>query len=249
MAAQYQSFSTLSYANLDTPALNSDYYSLRSTYYLDKKLTMGPLDELEYINKVSNVFGGASDSKNINSYNVGGEFFIDKLLVGGSYTYLNSNTDDVYDLQLGYLLSDDLLVKATALNNGFETAYYFSAAYNYQINDRDYIGFSYGTDDNLDSQTLSSKYFNALTTNTYFITELYYNYNDNMDNNLGARVSYYFDEGTSVAASYDDDDDYSLQAKYFINKNYAVSVGYSSNASTNNGYDYDLYSLNLIAQF
>ncbi len=252
-ATEYQSFSSLSYSVLDTAQFNSTSYGIESTYYLDKKLTLGPLDELEYINKVSNVFGNALAYNRRNIFpnyslaGVGGEFFIDKLLVGGSYNYFSDGIPDSYSLQLGYLLSDDLLIKATVKNANSKTFYNFLTSYNYQINKRDYIGFTYDTDDNFYSQSLKSKYFNALGGDKYFITEVYYLINKNRNNNLGASVSYYFNAGTSIAASYDNNDYYTLSAKYFINKNYAISAGYKSNVSFNN--KYNLYSLNLIVQF
>jgi len=251
LATEYQSFTSFDYLNIDTPQVNQDVYSLSSIYFLDKKSSLGPLNEFEYINKTSNVFGQFSDMDNANTYSLGGEMFINKWLVGGSYNYIdhNNGSDDAYALTLGYLLSDNLLVKAEANKEGSDTFYQFSAAYNHQINDSDYIGFTYSTDDKFDSQTLSSKYFVAVGANQYLSLGASYTNNDGWDNNLAAVARFYFNNYTSISASYNDDDDYSISAKYFINKNYSVSAGYNSNASSNDNEDYDLYSLNFTAQF
>jgi len=251
MATDYNSFSSINYLKLNNDTVNSDTYGASSVYFLNKKTTLGPLNEFEYINKSSNIFGGFTDGDNANAYQLGGELFIDKWLVGGSYNYLDKDNgnDDAYSLKLGYLINDNFLIKAQATRNNGDTLYNFSAAYNVQLNDQDYVGFTYNTDDKFDAQTVSSKYFAALGSNNYVTAGLSYTRNDNSSNNLIASMGYYFNPNTSVSVSYDDDDDYTISGKHFFNKNYALSVGYSSNASTNDNEDYDLYSVNFTAQF
>jgi len=251
MAANYQTLGSINYLKLNNDVVHSDTYGASLRYFLNKKTSLGPLDEFEYINKTSNIYGGFGDGNNANAYQVGGELFVNKWLVGGSYNYLDKDNgnDDAYSLKLGYLISDNLLVKAQAMHNNGDTLYNFSAAYNVQLNNQDYIGFTYNTDDKFNAQTISSKYFAALGNNNFLTAGLSYTKNDNSGDDLMASVGYYFTPNTSVSASYNDNDDYTIGAKHYFNKNYALGVGYSSNASANDIEDYDLYSVNFTAQF
>ncbi|WDD98011.1 putative porin [Thalassomonas actiniarum] len=247
-AEDYQSFSSVSYSDLDTKYNDSDAFSLDTRYYFDKKSTLGPLDEFEYINKTSNVFGSFVDTDFNKTFTLGGEAFIDKLLVGATYHYSDfdhGGSDDTYSLSLGYLISDDFLVKVVKDDNNDE--YLFSASYNHQINDSDYIGFTYSTDDDTDVQTLSSKYFTDLGQGRYLTAEVSFSDIDDADNDLAGRVEYFFNSHTSMAASYNDDDDYSVGAKHYFNKNYALGASYQSN--TDSDIDYDLYTIDFTAQF
>jgi len=251
LAANYQSFNSINYLKVNTDTANSTSYGASSIFFLNKKTSLGPLNEFEYINKTSNVFASFADSDNANAYQLGGDFFVNKWLVGGSYNYLDTdnNNDDLYTLKLGYLISDNFLVKAQATRNHGDTFYNFSAAYNVQLGGKDYIGFTYNTDENFDTQTISSKYFTALGQNNYLSAGLSYTRNDNSSNNLMASVGYYFNPNTSISAGYDNNDNYTISGKHFFNKNYALSVGYNSNASANDIDDYDLYSVTFTAQF
>ncbi|WDE10786.1 putative porin [Thalassomonas haliotis] len=247
-AEDYQSFSSVSYSDLDNKHNDSDAFSLATRYYFDKKSTLGPLDEFEYINKTSNVFGSFVDTDTNKNFNLGGEAFIDKLLVGATYHYSDfdhGGNEDIYTLSLGYLVSDDFLIKAVKHDNDDE--YLFSASYNHQINDSDYIGFTYSTDDDVDVQTLASKYFTDLGQGRYLTAEVSFSDYDDADNDLAGRVEYFFNSHTSVAGSYNDDEDYSVSAKHFFNKNYALSASYQSN--TEDHIDYDLYTIDFTAQF
>jgi len=251
MATNYQSFSSINYLRLNSDTANYDTYGASTIYFLNKKASLGPLNEFEYINKTSNVFGSFADADNANAYQLGGDFYVNKWLVGGSYNYLDKNNgnDDVYTLKLGYLISDNFLIKAQATRNNGDTLYDFTAAYNVQLNNQDYIGFTYNTDDKFNAQTISSKYFAAVGKNNYLTAGLSYTKNDNSRDNVMASAGYYFTASTSISVSYDNDDDYTISGKHYFNKNYALSVGYNSNASTNNIEDYNLYRVNFTAQF
>lgn len=253
MAEEYQSISSVKYANFDSKFSDTDSFNVNSIYFLDKKSTLGPLDEFEYINKTSNVSGNYFNGEHLDSYKLAGELFIDNVLVGGSYQYTdfdqNHGEDDLYNLSLGYLFSDNILIKAVATRFDSNTRYFYSADYNHQINDSDYIGFTYSTDEDFDAQTLSTKYFTALGQGNYLTAGLSYTNNDDFDNDLSANVEYFFNSMTSVSGSYDDDDNYTLSTKHFFNKNYALSAGYSSNASSNDFEDYDQYTVDFTAQF
>ena len=122
-----------------------------------------------------------------------------------------------------------------------------------QLAGTDYIGFSYNVDENFDIHQLSSRYFLALTGESYLVLGGDYTI-DNSDNFLAddswsINSSYYFNTKTSVSAFYGKDDVYGIGANYFINDNYSVQASY--NANNNDKYEVDLdgYSLSFSAQF
>jgi hypothetical protein len=261
MAQEYQSFSSIGYTNVDIADMHDansdrkyspDYTNINTIYFFEKQNTLGPLDQLKYINTSSNVFGNYTHYDYVDNYNAGGDLFINNFVVGGSYSYSdqNSGSSDNYSARLGYLISDDFIVNVYAdKSDGYDANYSFSTSYNHQLAGKDYIGFTYHSDDDFDHQTLSSKYFRALEGGQYLVAGVSYQHNDDYDNDLSGNVAFYFNDKTSISASYDDDDYYSLRAKHFFNQNYALGVGYSSNASNDPWSDYDIYSVNFSAQF
>jgi len=249
-AEEYQSISTVGYTKFDDSPSDRDAYSLETKYYFDKKKTLGPLDEFKYINNISNISANYLNYEDSNDYRIAGEMFMDQILIGGSYQYHDiehGGSDDIFSLSLGYLINDDFLIKAQAFRVDSETDYLYSAAYNHQINDSDYIGFTYTTDDDFDVQTLSSKYFKALGQDSYLTAQLSYTDYDSRSHSLIASMEYFFTGATSVGGSYDENDDYTVSAKHYFNKNYAVALGFQSNGREN--VDYDIYTIDFTAQF
>ena len=59
VANDYQSFTSINYNSTSTGAVDNDSYGIGSTYYFDKKSSLGPLNEFDYINTVSNVSADA----------------------------------------------------------------------------------------------------------------------------------------------------------------------------------------------
>ncbi len=278
MAEEYQSISSFDFKKLEYKHFDNKAYLLKSTYFFDKKSTLGPLDQFEYINKTSNVSGGYFDTDHTKTYVMGGEHFINKFLIGASYHYSDfdfhayDNKTNEYGLKIGYLISDNLIVKANAKKVEIETDfsddilldskssenyYNFSISYNHHINESDYIGVTYNTDEDLDTQTISSKYFMAIDQSSYLTAGISYTKNvkfgsslRNDDNDWAANLGYYFNDRTSAFVSYDDNDDYVIGAKHYFNNNYSVSVNYSANASSNELKDnLDIYGVNFTAQF
>ena len=251
MAQEYQSFSSIGYTNYDSKR-SYDSTGVGTRYFFEKQQTLGPLDQFKYINTSTNVFGNYSHTDNSDNFTTGGSLFIDNFVIGGSYSYsdYNSGSSDHYSARLAYLISDDLIVNVYAnKSEDVDTDYSLSASYNHQLAGKDYIGFTYSSDDDFDHQTLSSKYFRALDGEQYLVAGLTYQHNDDYDNDLSGNVAFYFNDKTSISASYDDDDNYHIGAKHFFNQNYALSVGYQSNASDDAWSDYDIYSVNFYAQF
>jgi predicted porin len=235
-----QSFSNISYISVDDERLDLSQVSINSQYFFEGRPSLGPLNQFEYINKTSNVsvayqyinseseawhWSGKSRTISENTNNrlgIGGEWFSGNLLLGGSYSYVDSeysrqkggdsysDNSDTFGLTAGYLVSDDLLVKVDINKykngNSYFTA---SASYNWQLGDLDYIGFTYSTDESLDFQNLSAKYLMALVDESYLVLVANYVYDNSgsyEDDRWNMGVNYYFNTKTSLSANYDDHD-------------------------------------------
>jgi hypothetical protein len=244
LADGYQSFTNASYTNVDVAGSNNDIFAIESIYYLQEKAVLGPLDQLTYLNTTTNIYGHYLNADSNDAFSVGGEYFIDKFLVGASYT--DTDFDDAYSVSLGYVVNKNFIVKATLLDsdNG-DKNYFFSGSYNVELEGKDYLGFTFTTDDEFDNHQISAKYFKALTNGRYITSEVSYAINDNADNFVTAVGSYYMNTNTSVFVGFDsDNDDYSVGAKHYFTKNYALSGSYTTGDN-----DLDLYSINFTAQF
>lgn len=246
-AEEYQVISDITWSNVDVAGSSYDVLGLEGTYYFDKKESLGPYNEFEYINKVSNINANYVNVETGDYYSVGlaGELFVDNFLVGAGYS------DDKFDndatlFTLGYLFSDDFLVRVDAVDtDGADTVYNISAAYNHQINDTDYIGFTLATDDDTDYVTLSSKYFTHLGGDRYLTANVSFTDFDG-DNTWSVGSSYYFTKATSVFATLAEDDFYEIGAQHFFNTNVAL---YASYASQDDIIESDTYTIGLRAQF
>ncbi|MDF2178368.1 putative porin [Aliiglaciecola sp. CAU 1673] len=254
MAEDYQLFGSAHYDKMDADSFEQDVHSLYAKYYFDKKSTLGPLAELDYINSKSNVFALYSRSETSNAnlsykdtdyYKVGGELFVNNFLIGASYSYADSGSSD-YDnktYSLGYLINKDLLVKVVASDpeNG-DTTYLFSGQYTHRLGGNDYLGVTVSADDEFDYREVTSKYFRSLGEDRYLSAYVFLSDDENFGSNWYLGGDFYFNRYVSVGVNYSKNDYYSLRAQYFFNSNWSLSAQYSSNADIS---DYDGYSLNL----
>ena len=83
-ANEYQWFSELSYSNVDVSGESFDALTLEGQYFFDNKKALGPYNEFEYINKVSNIDASYSNI-GLGDYYVtqaSGEFFVNNFLLG-----------------------------------------------------------------------------------------------------------------------------------------------------------------------
>lgn len=245
---EYQWFSELAYSNIDAGGGSVDALLLEGQYFFDNKKALGPYNEFEYINKVSNIDASYSNI-GLGDYYVtqaSGEFFVNNFLLGLGLS------DDKFgnnpkDFTLGYLFSDNFLVRVDAVDpEEGDTVYNISAAYNHQINATDYIGFTLATDDDTDIVSLSSKYFTHLGDDNYLAAEFSIVDTD-VDNYWSLGASYYFSKATSVFASLDDNDLYEIGARHFFDENISLYGAYSS--QDDSGFDIDIYTIGLTAQF
>ncbi|MEO2266516.1 putative porin [Pseudoalteromonas pernae] len=246
-AQSYQSITDLEYVNFDS----DDYVSLQSKYYFAPKQVLGPLDQFEYINKTTNVYGGIADDEWATQYNVGGEYFFNNFVVGASY--VNADYDNVrgdhdgYTMSFGYLVNKDLLFKVDRIDyEGSDAVYFFSGQYNHQLNATDYIGFTARVDDEFDYREVSGKYFTDLQNGNYLTLEA--TVIDVEDGDFGWMLgsNYYFSKATSVFVNFSKDDDYGFGAEHFFTPNFSLTAGYANNWDDSNE---DQYYLKATAQF
>ncbi|WP_157826805.1 putative porin [Colwellia sp. 12G3] len=259
---------------------NSDNFSLSSRYYFDERQSLGPLNEFDYINTSStiSIFSSNRNSEyfavnNDNNFNsdysnnkvgVSGEWITNSFILGGSYSYNKSRRDYnefSYDdsgndlsVKLGYLFTDNFVIQAGYLEDeDGEDTFSYSARYNLQLADTDYIGFTYGVDDSFDVHQLSSQYFFGIAEQSYLVLGGSYTLN-NRDNAFSKDYwsingSYYYDDKTSVSVTYADNDFYSVGVRYFIDNNYSIQAGYNSVSGDKNQSEYEGGHFSFSAQF
>ena len=212
-----------------------------------------------------------SDSSD-NSVAIGGQWITNNFIIGASYNYYKSeskwtdsyfsdgreisydNSSSFYGAELGYLISDDLVISAHYNDGGDGDDYFsYSSSYNWQLTGTDYIGFSYNVDEDFDMHQLSSRYFFGLGEQSYLVLGGDYTF-DNRDyiiddDNWGINASYYYDAKTSVSVNYSDGDYYGVSVNYFINQNYSVQAGYNSVSNDSDEAESEGYYMSFSAQF
>ena len=242
-AEEYQLFTELRASHIDYDSDNT--WSVNGSYFFDKKQTLGPLDQFEYINKVTNVNAAFSRFDDENFWAVGGEYFAENNLVV-SARYTENAGFHATTVGIGYLVSDNFIVRAQAAKpEEGDTRYLFSASYNHQLQGNDYVGFTAHTDEEFDQYGISSKYFASLGADRFIALGV--SLKEDFDRSTWAtNADYYFSKMTSVGVSYDKDDNYSLNTKHFFNQNWALEAGFGSNADTS---DAKVYSLSVTGQF
>lgn len=246
-AEEYQLFTeyNVQHARLSDINYIDNGIGANATYFFDKKETLGPLDEFEYINKVSNVGASAYRMFDTNFGTIGGEYFTDNnFVISGSH----SHTQDfhVNTFGVGYLFADNIIVSVDATRpRGGDTTYELSGSYEHKLQGNDYIGFTASVDDDFDIFTLSSKYFTNLGGERYIAVGAgVADYDGTTQWNVAG--DYYFNKMTSVGVTYAKDDDFSINAKHFFNKTWALSAGFGSNADDTNA---KLYSVSVLGRF
>ena len=244
-AEEYQTFVGLNADHYRASGDSETTWHLNGTYFFDKKITLGPLDQFEYINKVTNVSASFSRAFDTNTTRIGGEYFAENgLVVSAAHT--RSSGDYVNEVGLGYLVSNNFIVRVNAVKPEDEsTDFMFSASYNHQLQGNDYVGFTAYADDEFDYFGISSKYFASLGEGRFIAAGIALDDNDG-SSDWSAEADYYFSKMTSVGLSYDKGDNYSLNAKHFFNTNWALEARFASNADTSAR---KVYSLGVTGQF
>lgn len=244
-AEEYQVFTGLNVDHTRFSGSNETNWQLNGQYFFDKKQTLGPLDQFEYINRVTNVKASANRAFGENGLSVGGEYFIDnKFMVSAGIERLDG--DNNLSAGIGYLISDNFIVKAEIdKQENVSASYVFSASYNHQLADNDYIGFSAQTDEEFDVYGVSSKYFAALADGRYVAAGVSIVHADS-STYWEVDADYYFSKMTSVGVSYNKVDTYKVAAKHYFDQNWALQFAYSGNTEFSS---LKMYSVGVIGQF
>lgn len=255
-AEEYTSFSSASYQNKDYDfGAETDQYDINSRYFFGPKETLGPLKEFEYINKVSNLYGGFSridyENDDASGATIGGEAFIGQFMLGARFSNFETDAVDIDSntLSVGYLFTDNFLVKLDSTDaDGMDERYnVISASYNHQLGGSDYIGFTVSTDDDVDSTAVSSKYLRSLAGDSYLVLEGGIVDEDEGDSVWNVGAEYYFTKMTSVGFSTIEGDANTLDFTHFFNRSIAANLAYTQQDG-----DYpeaDTIMLGLTAQF
>ncbi|WP_346838214.1 putative porin [Microbulbifer sp. SAOS-129_SWC] len=253
-AEEYRSFSQAAFSQTSRQynlsgwdsTYKTENYNLGSTYYFGPRVTEGPLNEFEYINRISNVYGGYSrDDSDTDIGTAGGEYYTGNLMFGGEIQ--NIKGGNFYTAAAGYFFNPDLLVKLESYTYEGDTTFFADAKYNYQLNGTDYLGFHFRTDDQFHLPSFSSKYFKDLGDDHYLALNFSLIDPDDNDSNFSARADYYFSKVTSFGVYASNQKDYGIGVSHFFNRNVALQFNYGT--SGEGFYDsYDKYSLGLTVQ-
>ncbi|MBY6190889.1 putative porin [Microbulbifer agarilyticus] len=247
-AAQYNSFTDVDYTNSDFGNFDVDTLNLDSRYYFGALETLGPRKEFGYILPVSNIYGGFAyadaDGESSDALNIGGEYYTGQWKLFGGLSDNDLSTD--YRVGAGFLFTPNLLAEVEAVKReDVDTQLMFRGRYNHQLTGNDYIGFTAEVDDDFDYRSVSSKYFTALSGGQYLSASLSLIDTDNSDLYWGGGVEFYFNEDTSIGATYDEAESYRFHATHFFNENVAAKASYGSNRDFD---DLDVFSLGVTVQ-
>jgi len=243
-ANEYQNIFNFEYINIETVNQDYDIYGSNITHFFSAKESIGPFAEFDYINKQSNIFGNYADMPGADPLGFGGEYISDSVLIGASYTKFD---DRAYlgTVKLGYFVNEDFLVQIISnKTRDADSVYQFAARYNHQLENNDYLGFSFRTDENFDNSYYSATYFSQIGEDQFLkSTFTLYDFVGNDGWNIDA--DYYFSQASSVSFSYDDDETFGIGGQHFFNENYAVYAKYSDN---DEGFVTDTYQIGFRAQ-
>ena len=235
-----QWFNSIDYTHIENHRYSFNAYHLVSHYYFEEQQSSGVLDDYGYLDTDSNIRVNYFNSDYTDYLGLFGEGFYKNWFVTGEI-YDVDDTDD-YTLGIGYLFADALKVSVNRDVREYGDDYFrLKAQYNLQINDKDYLGFSAETDDELDVWNVSARYFNHLSGSHYITVDV--GHQDSLYNSASnAMISYYFGDHYAIGAGLDDSE-LVLQGKYFINDKYYLTANYTESGSA------ELYNLKFVAQF
>lgn len=239
-AENFQSFTELTYSemetNFDAEKIEVESLSFATQYFFDQKTTLGPLNEFEFINKVSNVGAGYVDYESGDATNVFGEAFFGRFLIGANYSNndFGAESDDTYSITGGYLVTDNLLLKVEHNEHENFRNTFFKIDYQHTLSEDDYIGVSFKTDDETDFLQLTAKYFTAIGGGRY--VSLVANAVDMPSYNAySLEGTYYFNHATSIGLSAIDGgnaDGFGIHAQHYFNHNWSIKASYSESESS-----------------
>lgn len=270
-ANSYETFTSFGVSKLDTATYDSTSWNVDSTYYFDKKKSLGPLNEFAFINSTNYLAGGYSKFEDSNSLSIRGEIF------KGDWSFaagVDSSTSDYFDsdskkASVGYFIMPNLLVDVTHFRLTSETngtivspkieykSTTISAKYVYSLQGSDYVGVSGGYTNNNKVVYTSVKYFRALQNDRYLSLGAGVSDGEDMSSTVSVSGQYYFNNMTSIGGSVSKQGDYdgtSVEFNHFFNDNWSVSMSwsdaqYETDSMGNTIGSYDVMAVNVGAQF
>jgi hypothetical protein len=277
-AEEYQTFisaSLLSYESSltqdgQTTSDTNNIWNVSGTYFFDPRPSLGPLNEFDYIIQQSSVSAGLLGDGGNRQYLIGGEYIANDWVVFGDAVYTSDSDTEILTVGLGYFLKKDIKLSISntsgdgisGLTDSDESFFKFTADYVMQLDGKDYVGFSYNTDEDLNVQQLRTKYFGSLSGGRYVVLNANLSVFDDdvfSDDTLNLGGAYYFNQFTSIGAGINvmgDTDSYSIFAKHFINTRSSLQVSYSSSEQRNVdsgfgqfSFESDVWQVNYVYQY
>lgn len=218
VAEDYQLFTGASANYQNVGGYSEDGYRADAQYFFDRKTALGPLDQFEYINTVSNITASTVHFGDRQSASVSGAHFAGKVAVSGG-VYASEGDYSASIVSAGYLFSDDLIVRAHATHvKDKDTSYALSTSYNMPLNASDYLGATLSVGDAFDSPGVNVKYFNAFANGRYLAFKASYH------NNWRAEASYYISDFTGFSLGLDRGEVISAGMRHFFTRSFAVGI-------------------------
>ncbi len=221
-AEEYQSITSIDYYDHEYGNNSLEVWGVSSVYFMNKRATLGPLDEFEFINTTSYISGGIYDSDFGSGAVIGGNYFFGSFKLGANFV----DEEGLNEMTFGYLFTDNFIVNIHAEKEfADETVFSISSQYKVALEGKDYMGFTFQADEEFDFPSVGMKYFSSLGEGTYLTAGL--NYTDTpSDSYYAINAGYFFSEKTSLKAEYFEGGAKELTFKHFFNKNYALEIGF-----------------------
>jgi len=219
---EYQSITSFDYIDHEIGDFSTEITSANSVFFLEKKRTLGPLDEFDFINTTSFVYAALVDSDADTAVGVGGTFF------AGNFKFGATAVDEqgVDQLTFGYLFNDNFIVNLHAnRDSDDDTALSLSSQYKISLSDENYVGLTFKVDEDFDFPSVGAKYFTSLGGDTYLTAGVDY-IDTPVSDFYAVNVGYFFTKGTSLKVRYDDDETTGIRFKHFFNENFALAIDY-----------------------
>jgi hypothetical protein len=219
-ATSYQSFSELSYLNTN----NDDGFAFNTHYFLEPRKMIGVLDEFGTIYTNSNFYGGINNLNSETDFNIGGEYFLpNNVFVFGEFA--SQGNFDGYSAGAGYLLNDNFKFSGRYTDYDIGDGQVFGRVeYNHQINEIDYLAFSFDSEIDFDTWQLEGRYFMALSGSQHLGVDASLR-ETGFDVITRIYGTYYFNPALSVGVGVNDSE-IELGAKYYLDTNFAFSLDY-----------------------
>ena len=223
VAADYQTFASLSYVNSDGSGY--DGFVLDATHYFAPQTTGGVMDEFGFLDTDSKIYGQLNNLGPDELVSLGGEYFVNQnFFINGAYArYGDSNA---HSLGLGYLLNDNLKLNLFRQDSDdADATYQVSASYNHALSGYDYVGVTISSDTDFDGQEIAARYFTALTDQQFLAIDASVQHTD-YDDIFSAEATYYFNPAMSVGVGVSDSE-WLAKAKIFVDSNTALFASYA----------------------